>query len=348
MKILVIGAGNTGCAATAFLSRAGHEVLIYTRSREKAGMINENGLEATGEVSGRFHPTAVWRLDQAVPQVSFIFIFTTADAHVTVFEQLKPLVGHNHTLVVFNSNWGAYQAGQILETKAGRQGCVVAETGAMPFIAAVDTVCRVDVKSIKQSTTISSLKPEQTDSLVDCLGDILPGLVPASDVVATSISATNPVIHVPVCLFNLARVENKERFRFYGQGVSQGVVETITRLDSERIAIADRLGVRCDTVLDTLNSFWPDKFDTLYDALVKNASYENVMAPQTLEHRYFYEDIPYGIVPIVHLGDALDIETPCADAVVAAACLYLNKDYLEQGVCPDINQLKKYTGKRNE
>ena len=50
--------------------------------------------------------------------------------------------------------------------------------------------------------------------------------------------------------------------------------------------------------------------------LRSNPGYQDIKAPTTLNHRYLWEDIPTGLVPISDMARALDIETPTIDGVI--------------------------------
>lgn len=76
---------------------------------------------------------------------------------------------------------------------------------------------------------------------------------------STSLSATNPVIHVTASLFNVTRIENEEDFYFFGAPMTDRVISFIEHCDEERLAVGKALGIRLSPLLEVLNSFWPEK-----------------------------------------------------------------------------------------
>jgi opine dehydrogenase len=234
--------------------------------------------------------------------------------------------------LVFNGNWGAFEAKEYYKDFLKENEIIVGETGAMLFMANAFEVGKVNVLGIKNQITVSTVNPDDVNILIYELKDIFPQLSKTNSIYETSLSSTNPVIHVPITLFNLARIEEGHDFSFYGEGVSMAAIGYIESIDKERISLAKKLGFTCPSILESINSFFDIKFDNLYDALNKNETYIKGRAPKSLSHRYITEDISYGIVPIVKLGKVLNMDTKYSEAIVKFAELALNVNFLEAGV----------------
>ena len=58
-------------------------------------------------------------------------------------------------------------------------------------------------------------------------------------------------------------------------------------------------------------------------------------APSTLNHRFLTEEIPFGLVPLHHLGCLVGISTPYTDATVTMSGLLVEKDYWKEGITPE-------------
>ncbi len=94
--------------------------------------------------------------------------------------------------------------------------------------------------------------------------------------------------------------------------------------------------------LELLNSFWPEPQGSLYNVLHKTPSYQVTRGPKTLNHRYFTEDLPYGLVPYLILGRRLGVDTPVLASLIHLLSVYMQEDYQAQG--PDLMglQLSRY------
>lgn len=331
MKFTMIGGGNTGQAASAYLASLGGDCTIYTRDPDKASQINETGMSATGAVTGTWPVKATTDLAQAVDGADLILVMTTADAHRAVGEALKDVLAPSQTILVFNSNWGAMELRQVLGGDIAAKQLTIAETGSQLFLSTASTPGQVHI-GLKEQITISATDPAQTEEVITAFADYFPQFVPARSIIETTMSTTNPVIHVPISFLNLVRIENAQPFLFYGEGVSPGAVELILAIDRERIAVASALGYEINDVLTGINSFWEKKHDNLFDALTKNESYIKGFGPRTTRHRYFTEDIPYGITPISRIGKLFDVPTPNTDALLDLLRKAVGEDVVEGGI----------------
>ena len=103
--------------------------------------------------------------------------------------------------------------------------------------------------------------------------------------------------------------------------------------------------MRC---VDIINSFWPDKYDTLYDAVKHNDAYLSGKGPKTIHHRYLEEDLPYGIAPIALLGDIYGVDTPCIDAMLACYHWLTGVDYKALAPTFDSGLLSQLAHEREE
>ena len=80
MKFLILGAGNTGKAYSAYLLSKGQEVTLYDRSLERLSSLRTQNLKASGVVSGEFSPALTNCLDCAKDS-DVILVCTVAEGH---------------------------------------------------------------------------------------------------------------------------------------------------------------------------------------------------------------------------------------------------------------------------
>ncbi len=344
MRFAVIGAGNTGKAVAAYLKKEGQEVVLYCRNPQLAQQLCQEGLSAQGAVEGHFEVKATSDLAEAVRDAQVILVQTVASGHAPVAQALKGLLQPGQIILIFNGNWGAAEFAAILGQEAKEKKVAICETGAQLFLCASPTPVSVNVRTIKQGIALACTETARTGEVMQTLKEAFPQLTPGSNVVDTSLNGSNPVVHGPIATFNITRLENGEDYTLFGTALPQKTVEYIEHIDAERCAVAEAVGVKSISVLDILNSFWPDKKTSVYGALKENKAYEATPGPKSLKHRYLDEDLPYGLVPLVRLGDVYGVDTPYLDALIRVLGLYLGRDYLKEGPAVETFNFKELLG----
>lgn len=336
MKITVIGAGNTGQAVATHLASMDADIMLYTRSADKAKYGKDTMIEISGLVEGKFNVPTTTDISEAIKNAKYIFVMTRANAHKDVAENLKGKLSQGQTILIFNGNWAAMEFKKILNEEIKEKEIVIAETAAQLYTAQSPKFGKVNTR-MKNQVQISAVDPSQTEDIIEGLKKYFPTQFGnGHNILLTSLSNTNPIIHGPITIFNIVRVENGENFKFYGNGLSHKIVNYILKLDKERMEIAEKLNADTIDILTGINSFWDIKYDNLFDALNKNEGYLKVNGPSTFNHRYITEDIPFGIVPVTKLGKMLEVETPYSSAFVDIAEKVLEEDFSNMG--PDFSK----------
>lgn len=331
MKFTIIGGGRTGQAVAAYLTSKGAKCLIKTRDAEKAAIFDQYGITAEGGINGNFKVRSTTDMQEAANFSDMILVMTVANAHKEVAGQIRPFLKQNQKILIFNSNWGALEFKQVLGDCIKLKNLIVAETGAQLFVASSNETGHVSM-SVKAQISVSAVDPDDTQPLLDSIKEYFPQFEKGRSIIETTMSTTNPVIHVPITLLNAARIENAQPFLFYGDGTSGEGVRLIVNVDKERIAVAKALGCEIDDVLTGVNRFWEKKHDNLFDALTKNKTYLEAKGPGTLAHRYITEDVPYGIAPIAKIGRLFGIATPYTDALLGILGCLFGTDVVNGGI----------------
>ncbi|WP_052255113.1 NAD/NADP-dependent octopine/nopaline dehydrogenase family protein [Salinicoccus sp. YB14-2] len=331
MKFAVIGGGNTGQAISGYLSLNGNEVKLYTSNIERAQILNEKGLAVSGVYSGSANLEAYTNMADVVPDAEVVIVSTTADGHKNVIKKMKGHLQKNQIILFIPGYWGALECRQVLGSDIEDKNLIVAETSAQPFISKADDKGNVEVRKIKNNVMVSTLHTNTEDrTKYENLLEKFPHLNHANNVLMTSLNNTNVVVHVPIVAFNASRIDSAQNFEFYPDGVSKLTVDYIENLDKERMEIADLFNIETKDILSLLNEFYGTSHDSLFEALP--SLFPDGAGPNTLNHRYFTEDIPFGLVPIMELAKKLEVDTVYTEKLVHILSLFSGNDYLETGV----------------
>ena len=70
---------------------------------------------------------------------------------------------------------------------------------------------------------------------------------------------------------------------------------------------------------------------TISEIYSTNPVYKWDYAPKTFQHRFFLEDVPYGMVPMESLGKILNIKTPLITSIIEIASSLTNQDLRSEG-----------------
>lgn len=167
----------------------------------------------------------------------------------------------------------------------------------------------------------------------------------------------NTITHTPPMVCNAARIElGEENFHLLGRKENtRSVVRLIEKIDRERMAIGQKLGLKRYTLEEEIlmvkwNPKGEDHVLPLYDA-IHTPFLEVCEGPFKLDTRHLTEDIPYGLVTFSSLGKMLGVPTPVSDAIITMSDVLLNRDFRSIGRTVEsmgldssrsLEQLKKY------
>lgn len=324
-RIGIVGAGNTGLALAAHLLSKGFTPFMFTRRAHVVEMLGE-GLHVSGVLKGVLRIHATTDMQELVNSCDLLIVSTWANAHSEVFRSIASSVSTQRcpAILVLNGNWGAYQAALIVK-QYGKYGNI-AESAGMPYVSRYEQLSdylKVTICGIKKTITIAQQNADDPE-LDEFLASMFDEVDHERSVLATSLSAPNPVIHAPLCLLNMARIQGQEHFHILVDGFSEETERMVLQLDGEREAIAKHLHVAYMPILAQLNGFWNVHHPTLRAFFRSESLYTQLEGPTSIYHRFIQEDVPYGIAPLIDLGKAIDVPTP-----VSAALLELYRSYLQ-------------------
>ena len=210
---------------------------------------------------------------------------------------------------------------------------VVAETSTLPYaVRSVEPgIIHVFLK-LKDGIFIAAVPALNTSEVVGKVQDVYPAMAAAKNVLHTSLQNGNPVIHPTVTLLNAALIERtRGDFFFYEEGVTPAVGRLIKAIDQERIAIGQALDVEIlpDPKIGYVQGYMAE---TTYDkGYSKAPGFQGIKAQNSLDYRYFHEDVGYGLVFLQSLAEQIGVETPYISTVIRLVSLLMERDYLAQG-----------------
>ncbi|MBR2281996.1 MAG: NAD/NADP octopine/nopaline dehydrogenase family protein [Spirochaetales bacterium] len=328
MKIAVLGMGKTGHSTSCYLMDRNQSVTCWDRDAAKLDVIRE-GITCTGVLEGFFAPEVESDLAKAIDGADYIFINTVAGGHKPVAELLSGHLSNNQRILVCNSNWGVMEFLQVLGKEIREKGVVLCETGGFHIMTDLPDVGHCHIKKIKSKLSISCFPRSQTEEVLKELNPIFPQFVPAESPIMTSMDTSNPMLHAPIALCGFSKIEGGVDHFFYKEGGTPSGVKYIEKIDNERLAVMEAMGVKGTSCLDIVNKAWKSSCTDLYSAI--HANYPTSKGPKSIEYRFITEDIPYGVAPVVKLGRAFGVPTPYSELLVNMYSALMDRDFMALG-----------------
>jgi opine dehydrogenase len=334
MKVAVLGSGN-GAHAIAFeWAKAGHDIYIYDFepfSKNIEAINNAGGIKSKGELEG-FQKIAYAGHDIFKVLVDAKLIFVTGPAYSTepFGETCKPYVKTGQNYVICPGSCGgsiAFKNALGLELRD--ESVIVSETSTLPYAVRLVGDAEIFVfNRLKGGFSLAALPSKYNKSVYDKLVKVFENIVMADNVLQTTLQNANPVIHPAVSLLNAALIERTGgKFLFYEEGITKSVGRVIKAVDEERIEIGRKLGVNVvrDPEMGVVQGYMVEAtYDIGYS---KAPGFKGIKAQSKLDHRYFNEDVGYGLVFLTDLGRYAGVDTPCMDALVKLISLAMGRDY---------------------
>lgn len=320
LSVCVIGAGNGGVAMAGHLGLKGHRVRLYSRAEEKVAPVRQSGgITVTGTVEG-FGPVecATTDLAEAVKGADVIMVTTPASAHAATARALAPHLRKQIIVLNPGRTGGALEVQQVLN-EAGCHNTVV-ETQSFIYASRAEAPNRARIYDIKRAVPVAALPARHTPSVLWVLRRLYPQFVAANNVLETSFANIGAIFHPAPLILNASKVDSGVPFDYYHEGITPSVAALMERIDAERLAVAQALGVSVMSAKDWLSAAYGAQGATLYEAIQTNESYCGIKAPQTLQHRYIHEDVPTGLIPIASFGRHLGVPTPYTESLIQMAC----------------------------
>lgn len=336
LKIAVMGGGNSAQTMAADLALTGFEVNLcdlpkFTKNIEvviKSKQIEKYGsLQTTGRTGLARLAKVTTDVGEAVKGADVILVAVPAYGHMAFFKALVEYLEDGQIVVIVPGNWGALRFFNLLKRMRIKKKVKIAETDRCIHIcrAAESWLGPGKVRVIleRDRIQIASIPARDTGTVVDTVKTLYPQLASAANILETSLSNRNIVVHGPLVLMNTGWIEHTEgQFMIYRDGATPSIGSVVDAISDERDTIGKKLG------------FSPIPREPFYEQIIGARWTRDPceVGPPSLRHRYISEDIPYGLVPLAYLGDLLDVPTPVSDAIIELSSITNKVNYWKAGL----------------
>lgn len=304
LRIGIVGAGAIAFGAAAFLEQSGHSPTLWSPSGERTKRLAAGEpLVATGAIEGSFRPGVAHTAEELVFGADVVLIALPGYGHKHAFDAIAPHIRTDQAVIISShASFGALYLARLLAVR----GIIVpivawgttATTGRQPspVEASVNTVrSKIDLCTVPESRS--------SEGLALCRRLFGDRFVERDGLLAIALSNLNPQNHMGIALCNMTRMEHGET---WGQGfnVTPNVGRLLEALDRERLAIAEALGLSVRTIFEHFHLSFHVPRDTVSNMNQQmHTEGRGGTGPATADSRYVTEDVPYGLLMTVKLGE---------------------------------------------
>lgn len=329
MKIAVLGGGNGAYAAAADLSEQGHEVRLWRRDQAAlARLFASRRLILTDErgsrpvrIAGLFAEAA-----EAARGADLVLMPGPATSQLAIGRAIAPALEDGQVVFMPPGSFGAYAVPRTLRVA---KRIVWAETGTLPYLArkrGPDEIA-ITVRAVRLPTGV--YPATEAGRAMETIRKAYPAVEPCGNALSGALMNAGPIIHPPLILMNAAPLEHFERWDIHNEGTQPSVRAVTDRLDAERIALREALGLPAPHY-PLADHYTSDRwmYGDAHRKLVKSGDWREKIDLHT--HRYMAEDVVFGLAFLVSVARWAGCRAPVAAGLLAIAGAILGRD-LEQG-----------------
>lgn len=336
-RITVIGAGHGGKAMAAEMASRGFLVTLYNRTFANIEVIALRGGIQLKTEDGRDLFAKLHHVTDdpksAVEEAELIMVVVPASGHRNVALKIAPYL-KNDQIIVLNPGrtGGALEFQQALIEKDSQCSPIICEAETFLFASRGTGPAEARIFRTKYSVPVAAFPATRTAEALERICEVYPQFIPAKNVLYTSMNNMGAIFHPCLMLLNAGWIETTlGNFEFYIDGVTPATARVLAALDRERVTVAMSIGVRAQSATEWLQRAYAAEGESLYEAIHANPGYKGIKAPNRIQHRYIFEDVPCSLVPIALIGQQYGVDTTTITAIITLANIAHGIDYWPRG-----------------
>ncbi|HKL68393.1 NAD/NADP octopine/nopaline dehydrogenase family protein [Salibaculum sp.] len=325
------GAGSIAFGTAAVLHEGGHDPMLWSPSGAgTADLAAGAPLTATGAIEVTLTPRVADSAATLARDNDILLIALPGYGHKTVLDSLAPHIEPRHHVII--SSHASLGAVYLMQRLAER-GVTV------PITAWGTTICtgrrqsgtEVMVNTVRSRVDLCTVPEDRlTSALALCETLFGDRFQPRDGLLAISLSNLNPQNHMGIALGNITRMERGETWS-QGQNVTPKVGRLLEQLDLERLAIAKALELDVKTIFEHFHLSFHVPIASISEMNQQmHAQGNGGTGPATADSRYVTEDVPYGLVLTVTLGQLAGCPAPLHEAGIRIFSAMYGRDFEQE------------------
>lgn len=346
----VFGAGHGGRAMAAHLALMGCDVALFNRTLDHIeGIKARMGIDLEGGEGGP-HGFAKLTLvtsdiEATVRHADVLMIVIPSSAHISLAANMAPYLKDGQIIILHpGRTCGAIEFNKTLRDAGCEAKFIVAEAETFIYASRAEGPAQSRIFRIKEAVPLAALPAKKTSEVLAAIQPAYPQYIDGVDVLHTGLNNMGAIFHPAITILNAGWIEATHgNFQFYIDGVTPSVAQILKVLDRERVTIASALGIRARTSLEWLQLAYDTQGENLHEAIHNQPGYYGIRAPNTLKHRYIFEDVPMSLVPMAALGKRYGVSVRGMDSMIRLANFIHSTDYWRRGRTLDRLGIEQYS-----
>lgn len=345
LRVSIIGTGNAAMTAAYHLSRMEVQVCLYgapgftqpLRDIEERGGIT--AIEELNDVPLRFAGfSAIDTLSEdpaeTAAHADVVLMPVPSFAQLPLFDTLLPHLRDDQIVMLMPGNFGALALRRRQQERAFTQRLLFVDAISIPWACRVSGPAEVAIMGLKEYLPLAALPAARTEEALQRLAPLLPlPLTPLANVLAAGLENINFGGHPLLTTLSMGVLENFEgRFNYYKDCCSPATARAAAVMEEERQQIGRSLGLALMSELEAMNTLYGMNASSVYELNRTSETHGKITsAPDSPQHRYISEDVPYLLVPCQSLARLTGVATPMIDACITIASAFNTTDYRMTG-----------------
>ncbi|MFB0520967.1 MAG: NAD/NADP octopine/nopaline dehydrogenase family protein [Desulfatiglandales bacterium] len=360
--VAVLGGGACAQTFAAELALTGHKVSLYELPELAPETLGEVLKTHEIELSGKqlnfkwFRRDGVAKVDVVTTEIAealrgagLVIVAIPAKGHKPFFEKMIPCLEDGQMISIFPDNFGSLMLRNMMREKGQDVDVIIGGWSSMPYGVRMVEPGKLDCILRIRELICDALPSKDGDKFFETLKGlpVFDGTVElkrGDTIIAVDLSNPNPVIHVPGSILNVGAMEVSEmegtlgipkgKYSMYKHGMSPAVSRVQFAFYQEERKIADAMGIKMAEYRED-QFFWKGSIMGIeYWVPFVDVIMPPIVGPDSVEHRYFTEDIPVGTVMRYHLAKKFGVDVPIIESLIRLGSVVCKRDFLKEGVSP--------------